>query len=563
MQFLYPNVLFLLSFLAVLIFLINTNKDNLQRFFSKDILNKLQVNKKTMRHTTRNILLFISLILFVISLARPVMNEQDQKVKQKLIPIVIALDVSKSMMATDIYPSRLALAKKKLKQIINTAKNTTIGIVLFAQNSYVVSPITEDFTSLNYIIDNLDTSLNFANGSNIMAVLEATNQMLEDYKVKNLIILSDGGNDDTYSDELEFANESEISIYSVGLATKNGAPIPDENGYITDANGNIVTVPLNESIKKLSINSGGGYIGFSLASEDINAILNQIQSQSKKEELDTKKIKTYTELFYYPLALGLFCLLIAFSSLPTFRKNILSLFLLGSIFYPQIQQANMLDFKTLENAKQNYENKKYKEAIDNYKNVKASNEQHYNLANSYYKNKEFKKAIDSYSKIVTKDKNLEFKKLHNLGNSYVNEKKLEKAKEFYKKALKIKEDKETKENLEAVNKALEKKKKQDKKNKKNNKKDDKKQKDNKKKSDDEKKKDKEKEKNKKDKKSKKEKEDKESKKKKTKQQKMKKQPISDMEEKKWLKALQKKKVPIMLQKVDSKKYNNQNIQQPW
>ena len=597
MQFLYPNVLFLLLLLAVLIFLISTNKDTFQRFFNKDILNKLTVNTKYMATTTRNILLFISLILFVIALARPVMNMKEQDLKQNLIPIVVALDVSKSMMATDIYPNRISLAKKKLKSIIGMSKNTTIGIVLFAQNSYIVSPITEDFTSLNYIVDNLDTSLNFINGSNIFSVLEATEQMLENYNAKNLIILSDGGNDSEYKDALEFAKENKITIYTIGMATKQGAPIPvQNNSYLTDKDGNIVTVTLNESIKNLALKSGGGYIDFSLNKNDVEAIINQIQKQSKKEEFKSQKIKTYTELFYYPLGVALFSLLIAFSSLPKFKKvRQTTIVILLSLFYlyPQESMAEVLgDFKILKTAKQEYKNKEYKKAISSYQKIKSSNERNYNLANSFYKDENYKQAIKLYEKIITKDKELEYKKLHNMGNSHVKNNNLQKAKELYEKALKLKDDKQTKENLEAVNKALEKQKSKDdnkdsKDNKDNKKKDqdkkqnnknDKKEKDNKnkdkkdnKKSDDKKKKDQDK----------KEKQSNDDKKNKNKDEKSKEnekkqasskqsksaieEEISNMEEKKWMKSLQNKKSPIMLQKVKSGKNreSNINIDQPW
>ncbi len=592
MQFLYPNVLFLLALLGVLMFLIATNKDNLQRFFDKDILDKLTVHSKSIGNTTRNILLFMILILFILSLARPVINMKEQKVKQQFIPLVIALDVSKSMRATDIYPSRLSLAKKKLKLIIQNSPNAIIGVLLFAKNSYILSPVTEDFTSLNYIVDNLDTSLTVANGSNIFAVLEATREMLKDYNVKNLIILSDGGNDNEYIKELDFAKENKMEIYTIGLATKKGAPIPEEKGYLTNKNGDIVTVSLNESIKQFALNSGGGYIDFSLSSHDVDAILTQIQKQSKREEVDSKKIKTYTELFYYPLAFGIFCLLIALSSFPSFRKNVVAIMLITLYFYPQNQYASMLDFKTLESAKQEYNNKNYKNAISDYSKVKVSNESNYNLANSYYKNGEFKKAIQTYDKIVTSDKNLEYKKLHNLGNSYVKEKNLEKAKEFYEKALKLNDDKQTEQNLEAVKKALEKqKKKQDKKDKnedENKKQDkDKKNKDNKKEQDKNKKQDKNKdgkeEKKKQDKNDNKKQEDKKQEKKdkdkkqeknkeekkdgknqtKVKQTKPSQKQLSDMEEKKWMKSLQNKKTPIMLQQFKSKKSQTNSGEQPW
>ena len=179
MQFLYPNVFFVMLIpLILLIVLILTSKDTMQRHFAKSILDKLSVGGKSINKTTRNGLLFITLLLFIVALSRPVINQKEQNIKQSLIPIVIALDVSKSMMANDIYPNRIELAKKKLKEIINLSKNSTIGILLFAKNSFILSPVTEDFISLNYIVNNLDTNLEFSNGSNIFAVLEATSHML-------------------------------------------------------------------------------------------------------------------------------------------------------------------------------------------------------------------------------------------------------------------------------------------------------------------------------------------------------------------------------------------------
>lgn len=522
MQFLYPNVLSLLILLAILIFLISTNQHNIKQFFSKEILAKLYVGQNSMSALNRNIFLFISLILLIFSLARPVINEVEHNIKQTLTPIIIALDVSKSMYATDIYPSRIELAKKKLKQLIISSDKSMIGIVLFAQNSYIISPITSDFTSLKYIVDNLDTTLNFQNGSNILTTLEATIQMLQNFKSKNLIILSDGGNDDQYAKELELAKKYNIAIYTIGLATKTGSPIPSDNGYLTDKKGNIVTVSLNENIKDLALNSGGGYIDFSLDDNDIKLILNQIKKQSKQEEIQTKKIKSYTELFYYPLGLAIFCLLIAFSSLPEFKKIFLSLMFIAFFIYPQNNYANLLDFQTLKEAKENYNAGNYEEAIKNFDEIKISNERNYNLANSYYKNKQFQKAISYYNNVVTTNKNLEYQKLHNLGNSYVKEKNFKKAEIFYEKALKIKDDQETKENLEKVRKALKKKK------------------------------------TKKDKKKKKK-----EKKKESKQIKRKQQPISDMEEKKWMKELKKKKTPLLLQKVKSNQPQTFEINQPW
>ena len=601
MEFLNPNVFYMMLVPLILLFvLLVTSKSGMQRNFSKEILDKLRVGKQYLGKNTRNTLYFLVLILFIITLARPVINQKEQNIQQNLIPIVIALDVSTSMRAADIYPNRISLAKKKLQHIIQKAQNTTIGVVLFAKDSFVLSPVTEDFLSLKFIVDNLDTNLDFINGSNVFSTLEATKFMLEEYKVKNLIILSDGGNNNEYTKELEFVKENDIVVYSIGLATKEGAPIPKGDGYLTNDNGDIVTVKLNESIKNLSLKSAGGYIDYTLDDTDVQAIINRINIQSKKEELTVQKIKTYTELFYYPLSFALFLLLLALSSFPSKKAKksvnnsivILSL-LIGSIFTTK-SEAYTFDFEKINKANDAYEKKDYKTAEDNYRSIQKNNQSLYNLANTLYKEKKYTEAIDLYTKIITDDKELESKKLHNLGNSYVNTNNLKKAKELYEKSLKIKKDKETQENLDIVNKELEKqenkkdKKKQQDKNKddnkkkndknkkekdqknqkknseKNSQKDQNKEKKENEKSEQEKKQQEQKKNNKsKEDKKNKDKSDKEKDAKSQKQGQMKKDQISDMEEKKWMKMLQKQKTPIYLQKVKTEKESNYDEKQPW
>eukprot|EP01156_Anaeramoeba_ignava_P006818 Anaeramoba_ignava/a349666_24.p1 GENE.a349666_24~~a349666_24.p1 ORF type:complete len:587 (-),score=43.29 a349666_24:1962-3722(-) len=586
MSFLYPNVFFMMLIpLILLIVLILTNKDNMEKYFSKDILKKLAVGKKGLDKNTRNGLFFAVLVLFISALARPVMDKKDIEVKQKLIPLVIALDLSRSMQAEDIYPNRISLAKKKLKDIISLLPNATIGILLFAEDSFILSPVTEDFVSLNYMVENLDTSRHLSNGSNISAVLQGTKHMLNDYRVKNLIILSDGGNDDSYKEELQYAKDNSISIYSIGLATKEGAPIPAKEGYLTDKSGKIVNVKLNESIKNLSIESGGGYIGFSLDDSDVKAIVQRINAQSKKEELKSRQLKIYKELFYYPLGLALFILLIALSSFPSFKRKTASsglIILLGLFFYPLKGYSFEFEFENIEKAKNYYLNKEYEKAADEYRKIPGSAHSLYNLGNTLYKQGKYEEAVKTYSKIVTENKELEYKKLHNLGNSFVKTGALEKGKEFYEKALKIKNDKETKENLELVNKELEKQKQKENKDKnkdkkqndEKNKEEDKKGDQNKngdKKQDDPKEKEK---KNKEDQQKAQKEQDKDPSKdgngdKKEEQSRAKassgakkQEPISDMEEKKWMKLLEDQKSPLFIQKVESKKGKNDD-EQPW
>lgn len=552
----------------ILMFFIITKKNSFDKYFSKEVLEKLSVSNQYFSNKARNITLFMSLIFMIIALARPVADEKVHESKQELNAVVIAIDVSKSMLANDIYPNRLEFAKKKLLDIIEQSKTNALGVILFAKSSFLLSPITQDFTSLKILVENLDTGINFDNGTNIYSTLETTEKLLKDFKNRNLILLSDGADKKDFSEEIEFAKKKNINIYTIATATTKGSAIKLRDGnYLVDKNGNIITVKLNENIKKLSLETNGAYINYSLDSNDITQILKEINSKSKKQEFEEKRFKTYTELFYYPLGFGIFLLLIAFSSLPKLmlksKKNIVSILLLAFCLNNEKLNAISFDFQTIEEANKAYNEQNYNKAANAYESVKKSEEASYNLANSLYKEGKFKEAINEYKNIQSDNKDLNYQKLHNLGNSYVKAKNLQEAKKTYEEALKIKNDKQTKENLDLVNKALEKEKQKNKGDK--NKKEDKKKEQDKDKKDSKKddSENKEKQKDKKQKEQDKDSKAKENDKKKEKSNPNKKQnEISDLEEQKWLKQLENQKTNSLMKKMESKKEDS-NSQNPW
>lgn len=437
----------------LLIFLLNTKKSKLHSYFKPEILNALSAHSKGLNKSTRNYLFFMALILMIIALARPVMDEKEQKIEQETIPLIVAIDISKSMLAQDVFPSRLELSIKKLETLISKATNHSIGVVLFGQNAFILSPVTNDFNSLKQMVEKLDFQQEASAGSNIQAMLEASNALLKNYQSKNIILLSDGGNKEDYAQELDYIKEHDIKLYTIAVATNDPTPIPTSNGYQTKEDGTIVLIQRNDAIKDLSLQNGAGFIQFSINDQDITQILDEINQQSQKQAQSTKRFKTYTELFYYPLAFALLLLFVAFSSLPKLKRTALFCAFILCSFQPQ-SQASILDFQTLNDAKEHYENKEYKESSKLYEKVVSNAQGYYNLGNSYYKQGKYEKAIENYNKVVTEKADLEAKKLHNLGNAYAKLGQLQEAKKVYEKALKLKNDEETQHNLDEVLKAL-------------------------------------------------------------------------------------------------------------
>jgi len=536
----------------VLMFLIISKQSKLTSYFSKKALEKLSISNQYFSNKARNITLFLSLIFMIIALSRPVIDEKINNIEDNVNGVVIAIDVSKSMNAIDIYPNRLEFAKTKLLNIIDNSKNEAIGVIIFAKSAFLLSPVTQDFNSLKLLINNLNTGINFDNGTNIFSTLETTKKLLKDYSNKNLILLTDGGDNDNFKDEIKYANEHQINVYTLALGTSEGSVIKEKDGnFLTDSNGNIVNVKINENIKDLSLKTNGGYISFSLDNSDINQILNDINSKSIKEKFKDKKYKTYTELFYYPLTIGIFLLLIAFSSLPNFTrtKTLLFIFIFSTSNH-NLFASSIFDFYTIKEANKAYENQMFNTSSKEFEKLDSNEFRDYNLANSFYKSNNFEKAIDLYKNIKTSNNDLEFKKLHNLGNSYAKKGDFNNALNSYENALKLKDDKQTKENLELIKKIQVDKKNPENKDEKNSDKsqtNQEKNNDNKKDSEE---KNQEKENNQKT--SSKEKEEKLD---------NNKNKISEYKEEKWLKELENQKTNSLLKKMESSKKDS--ISNPW
>ena len=474
MIFLHPEYLFLILIpLLFLIFLIFTNKSQIDRYFPKEMAQRLKISDGSIGQKGRNIFLFISLVLMVVALARPVIPKGEVTIKSSTIDILVGIDVSKSMLANDIYPNRLEFAKKRVIEFMNSFKKARFGVVAFSSQGFLVSPLSEDTQTVEYLVKNLSVNSINQKGTDLFTPLELANRILKNDKQKILVLFTDGGDSKDFSKEIEFAKKNNIRVYIYAVGTKKGSTIKEGNSLMTDRNGNIVVVKLNSAIKELAVESKGAFIVGDYSGESIKKLEESIKESIKETSKREKKIKTYKELFYYPLLGALLFMLFGFSSLPKRKigSSALAFLLVLGLFHATPAKASAFEFQDIKQAKEFYQNKQYKKAEDIYKKLlkdgKSEPQLLYDLANTLYKEKKYKEALEYYDKIKSDDPDLEFNKFYNRGNALAYMKKYDEAIKSYEKALKIKDDKDARYNLELLKK-LKKQQKQNRNNKKKN-----------------------------------------------------------------------------------------------
>ena len=442
--------LLLLSFLFIVM-----KKGSKEHYFSKEILDKLHVKSHSLSQKTRTQLLFLVALLMALAAAEPVLKDGTLRVKATGGDILVALDISDSMLTQDLYPNRLEVAKKKAQELINRATKDRVGVIAFAKNSYLVSPISFDKKTVSFLLSKLDTSSITQKGTDLLTMLQTVAKTKTSTDRKYILILSDGGDAKEFTAEIEYANKQGITIFILGIGTEAGMQIKKSDGSFVQYKNKTIISKLNPNIAELAIKTGGIYIQNSTSSDDVEKMLNEIVNNSEHKELKSQEIQRYVPLFYYPLMLAVALLLMAFSS-----ANITTLFL-ALLLSNSPSVADYFDFKKLSHAKALYEAQEYNASAQIYKDYAQKNnngEAYYNAGNAFYKEQEYTKALSAYSFAKIEDTRLRASKLSNMGNALVQLgtlNTLERAIKHYEASLRLIEDRETREDLNAVKKALE------------------------------------------------------------------------------------------------------------
>ncbi len=462
MTLLYPIFIYLmLPLLFILFYFIMRGSAQSHLIFDKDVLDRLRQENKSLSKRARYTLFLSSFIFMILALSAPVIKEGEIIVEAKSADILIGIDISESMKAEDRYPNRLDFAKHKAIDLIKQAPHNRIGVLAFAKHDYIVSPLSFDHASVAFLLSKIETGSITEKGTHLDSMLQSAISMLEHADIKNLLLFTDGGDETDFSKEIDLAKENGLRLFIIGVGSNEGSPVQSPDGGFIKHKGNILISKLNPEIKTLATQTGGIYIESVLGEEDIKTMLKEIESIAEKSTLKEEKIPQYIQLFYYPLALAVFFLFLAFSSLP--RPAVQALLVLALIGLTQEDvNAGLLDFKKLKDAKEAYANEDYNKSASLYEDFATqSPEAVYNLANSLYKEKEYEKALKVYNEVSTQESTFKAQSLHNRGNTQVQLKQYEEALKSYEKALELQDDNETKENYEAVKKFLEEQKKQE------------------------------------------------------------------------------------------------------
>lgn len=314
-----PYILFFL--LAIPVFYIvfyiyrSAHKKSLNRFADHVLLEQLMPEYSPVKQVIKFNILMLVLALLIVSLARPQFGSKLKEVKRKGIEMIIALDVSNSMMATDISPNRLERSKQAISTLVSKMKDDLIGLIIFAGEAYTQLPITADYVSANMFLSNITPDAVSRQGTAIGEAIKLARKSFtqNEETSKVIVIISDGENHEGNAiEEAEQANAEGIKVYTIGMGSPKGSLIPKENGsgFITDRSGSPVTSKMNpDMLNKIASVGGGKFYQASTSNVGLIRLYNNLRKLNQGE-IETKVYSEYDDQFSYLVALALILLLV-------------------------------------------------------------------------------------------------------------------------------------------------------------------------------------------------------------------------------------------------------------
>ncbi|MDO4164549.1 MAG: VWA domain-containing protein [Bacteroides sp.] len=321
----YLYLLLLLPLLAVFYLYSNYRKRKaIRKFGDPELMAELMPDVSKYRPDVKFWLTFAAIGLFAVLLARPQFGSKLETVKRQGVEVMIALDISNSMLAQDVQPSRLAKAKRLVAQLVDKMENDKVGMIVFAGDAFTQLPITSDYISAKMFLESIDPSLISKQGTAIGAAVSlATRSFTPQEGVgRAVIVITDGENHEGGAVEAaQAAAEKGIQVNVLGVGMPDGAPIPLEgtNDYRKDRDGNVIVTHLNEQMCQEVAKAGNGvYIRVDNTNNAQKAIGQELDKMAKAD-VETQVYTEFNEQFQ-AVAWLVFLLLLA-EMLILERKN--------------------------------------------------------------------------------------------------------------------------------------------------------------------------------------------------------------------------------------------------
>jgi len=324
-----PQYLYLLLIIPVLLglyvvvrFLYNRS---IKRFGDWNVIKQLMPDVSLIRQSIKFIVLCIALGMLIWAIARPQSGSKLQQVKRSGIELIIALDVSNSMLATDIKPNRLENAKRTIEKILSKLDEDKVALIVFAGDAYVQIPMTTDFSAAKLFLATANPGIVPKQGTAIGSAIDLAIKSFspEGDVGKVLVIITDGENhEDNPLEAAKRAAEKGIVIHTIGLGSPEGAPLPKSEGiqdFKKDNGGSVIISKLDEAtLTQIAAATNGIYIRANNSKSALNALFDEVDKMDKKE-MEAKIYADFDDKFPILITIALIFVLLDFIILE--RKN--------------------------------------------------------------------------------------------------------------------------------------------------------------------------------------------------------------------------------------------------
>lgn len=325
-KFEHPEYLYGLILIPVLwimwIVIIRLQKNSWNNFGDRNLVQRLIPRVSYRLKNWKFILLLLAIGSLFVSLSNPQIGSKLEKVQRKGIDMIIAVDISNSMMAEDIKPNRLTRAKREISKLVDKLQGDRIGVIVFAGKAYTQLPITTDYSAAKMFLSSVSTDFISTQGTSIASAIELARttfkESVDENKERNkaIIIITDGeDHEEGALEQAKEAAEEGIKVYTIGMGKPNGAPIPvyrngRKVGHKKDREGHTVISKINEPLLNSIAEDGDGiYVRANNSNAGLKTILDEINKMNKTE-IETQTFKDYESRFQIFAAIAILLLML-------------------------------------------------------------------------------------------------------------------------------------------------------------------------------------------------------------------------------------------------------------